>query len=87
MKDVDIQGGLGDDVFDLHSGTGLVDGGDDEDLLILSQDSDDYNFEKTGASTGTITDAGGGVTDLDVANIEEFKFDNGTFSFDDLFMS
>ncbi len=81
VADVHIFGDEGDDIFDLHSGTGLINGGDDIDLLILAGDSIDFTFTSNGVNT--ITD--GGVTDLEVANIEQFQFDDGLFDFGDLF--
>lgn len=82
VRDVDIFGGDNDDIFDLHSGTGFVDGGNDDDLLILSGNSEDFAF-LFGEGTDRIL---GGNTDLNVVNIEQFQFDDGTFGFDDLFL-
>ena len=96
VQAVMISGEGGDDTFDLHSGTGMVDGGEGDeeedvgDLLILSGDSEDYFFEEIfngSDEDGTITDRAtkGGETHLMVDNIERFQFDDGTFEFDDLF--
>ncbi|WP_421722885.1 hypothetical protein [Bauldia sp.] len=84
VKDVHIKGFSGDDLFDLHSGTGLVNGGRKEDTLVLSGNSGDFTFTNNGGTAGNITDSG--VTDLDVKKIENFRFDNGLFSFDELFV-
>ncbi|MEQ8655675.1 MAG: hypothetical protein RIC87_24705 [Kiloniellales bacterium] len=86
IKDAIIKGGDGNDILDLHSGTGMVDGGDDLDTLLLRGDSSEYDFQKTGSLEGTITEiAPGGVTDMTVAAVELFHFDNGVFDFDALF--
>lgn len=82
VREVDIFGGDDDDIFDLHSGTGFVDGGNDEDLLILSGDSEDFDF-LFGEGSDKIL---GGITDLNVSNIEQFQFDDGTFAYADLFL-
>ncbi len=79
---VEFFGEKGDDVFDLQSGTGTVDGGKNDDLLILEGNSGDFVYTNNGGGTGNIS---GGGTNLDVADIEEFQFDNGTFDFGDLF--
>jgi len=86
LKNAVIEGGDGRDHLDVHSGTGAVNGGDDSDRLLLAGESMDYSFVKLGFREGTISDTGsGGVTDLVVAEIERFTFDDGTFSFADLF--
>lgn len=82
VREVDIFGGDDDDIFDLHSGTGFVDGGNDVDLLILSGDSENFAFLFEEGSERIL----GGNTDLNIANIEQFQFDDGTFGFDDLFL-
>ena len=83
--DVGMDGGSGDDIFDLHSGTtgsgGEIDGGDDDDLLILSGLKGDFAF----SGGGDFVNITGDGTDLDVRNVEMFQFDDGTFEFDDLF--
>ncbi|WP_421723253.1 hypothetical protein [Bauldia sp.] len=84
VDNVTIKGQGGDDLFDLHSGTGLIDGGKKEDTLVLSGDSGDFTFTDNGGTAGNITD---GVTDLDVEKIENFRFDNGLFTFDELFVA
>ncbi len=83
VRMVDFFGDKGDDIFDLHSGTGTIDGGKNDDLLILAGNSGDFTFTNNGGQTGNISNLSG--TNLDVANIEEFQFDNGTFDFGDLF--
>ncbi len=92
VKDVRIEGGRGDDIFDLHSGTGYVNGGKDVDLLILDGESTDYSFFEFGELEGLIVDDvkptkiyEGEMTELNVAKIELFQFDDGTFTFDQLF--
>lgn len=78
-----IFGGEGDDVFDIGSGTGSVDGGADDDLLILSGESDLYDFAPTTSpGLGLIT---GQDVSISVENVEQFQFDDGTFDFGDLF--
>lgn len=83
VRMVEFFGNKGDDVFDLQSGTGFVHGGQHDDLLILEGNSGDFTFTDNGGGTGNISDLNG--TNLDVADIEEFQFDNGTFDFGDLF--
>lgn len=82
VKNVFIDGGRGRDVFDLHSGTGSVDGGGGFDTLILGDDSTTFDFDDTGFLEGTISD---GSTELDVAAVERFRFDDGAFWFYELF--
>jgi len=83
VRDVLIFGEKGDDVFDLQDGTGTIDGGDDDDLLILAGNSSDFLFEELTSTSGNIT---GGLNELAVNDIEEFQFDDGTFAFDALFV-
>ncbi len=87
LSEATILGRGGDDTFDLQSGTGSVDGGGGVDLLILEGDSTAFDFTDNGGSSGTITGGPDGVTDLAVNRIEDFEFDNGTFSFGDLFVA
>jgi len=89
VENVFIFGEEGDDTFDLHSGTGEVDGGAGEfDLLILSGDKDDFTFTQQGLGVMCvlIDDTGGDVTLLDVDNVELFQFNDGVYAYDQLFV-
>ncbi|MEM1398521.1 MAG: hypothetical protein AAGF58_01500 [Pseudomonadota bacterium] len=87
VRDAFIFGEQDDDLFDLHSGTGTVDGGTGEDELRLAGNHDAFDFNEIGSNSGIITDLAtlGGVTDLTVDNIERFLFDDGSYDFGDLF--
>ena len=85
VRDVFLFGEAGDDVFDLHSGTGTVDGGAGTDLLILSGDKGDFIFTEQAPNGVLIDDTIGSVTLLDVDNVEFFKFDDGVYAYDQLF--
>ncbi|MCF3932646.1 hypothetical protein L1787_04345 [Acuticoccus sp. M5D2P5] len=76
-------GGSGDDEFDIGSGFGTVDGGTETDLLVLAGNMEDFMFE-AGMSvfTGHITGDG---TELLVADVELFEFDDGIYSYAELF--
>jgi len=83
VSGVMINGGDGLDVFDVQGGTGTIDGGAQDDELILAGSMEDYDFLLTGIGQGTITGDG---TDLDILDIEFITFEEGpTYSFDQLF--
>ena len=86
VKDVLIEGGAGRDLFDLHSGTGTVDGGRGFDALVLAGDAHDYVFVAAGPGMGGIQNVDpAGPTDLNVESIERFRFDDGVYSYGELF--
>ncbi len=82
VQDVSIDGGAGNDRFDLKNGTGQVIGGDGNDTLTLFGVSSDYTFSGENGS-GNITGANG--TDLTIDGIESFQFSEGVFTYDELF--
>ncbi len=89
VQDVLINGGEGSDIFNLGSGTGTIVGGipisSEIDLLILDGQSLDYTFSGiTDLNLGTIVNDDLG-TNLTVFNVDEFRFSDGTFAFDELF--
>ncbi len=89
VQDVLINGGEGSDTFDLGSGTGIVVGGiptrSEIDLLILDGQSSDYTFSGiTNLNLGRIINDDFG-TNLTVFSVDEFRFSDGTFAFDELF--
>ena len=90
VEDVLIDGGEGGDIFDLQSGTGTVLGGKGDDRLILEGQSSDYIFQgiSTSLLAGEITgiDFVGVRTDLTVVGVENFQFNDGTFTFRELFV-
>lgn len=87
VSEVQIFGDIGDDVLDVHSGKGEVDGGLNTDELILSGDKTDFDYTIIGGDMGVRIDdtAMGGLTGLNVFAVELFRFDDGLFLFSDLF--
>jgi len=81
IDNTDIFGQDGDDIFDLQRGDGLVDGGADDDLLILAGNKEDFDFVAGGPGGVTIIR---GLDELEVVNVERFQFDDGTCDFDEL---
>ena len=94
IQDTILNGEAGNDTFELRSvvnqgennGRGTINGGEDEDLLILGSSDFRYSYELGSSTelTGTISNSGG-TTILQVAGVENFMFDNGEFTFKELF--
>ena len=81
-------GGSGKDRFDLGSvKSGLIDGGKGQDKLILAGDSGDFDFHLTDKASHAGTVAHGDEAQFDVVRVELFGFDDGQFTFDQLFQA
>ena len=78
-----LDGGSGNDEFDIKNGIGTIDGGDGEDVLRLGGKMTDYTFSKLDGELDLITD--GTTTDLEVQNVEFFAFNDGIYTADELF--
>ncbi|MDJ0619631.1 MAG: hypothetical protein QNJ63_23305 [Calothrix sp. MO_192.B10] len=90
VQDVLINGGRGNDTFELQSGTGEVIGGKGNDVLILEGSITDYTFTGLDLNLGVNIQNSNNGTDLFVSEVEEFKFvaDSGiTYQYADLVFS
>ena len=87
-----INGGGGDDVFDIQSGQGTIKGGNDLDTLMLEGNFEDYNFAEIsnlelGVNITKVNSSTLYSTDLDVSEVERFRFSgqSGFLEYDELF--
>lgn len=90
VQDVLINGGKGDDIFDLQSGTGEVIGGKGRDVLKLEGHLADYSFTALDMSLGVNIQNSLNHTHLLVSEVEQFQFaaDAGlTYHYADLFLA
>jgi hypothetical protein len=80
-----IKGNSGNDTFKLKRGIGTVNGGADEDRLILEGLKSDYAFTliEEGNLSGNITSS---TTNLNVSEVELFQFADNTLAFEELFV-
>ena len=74
VQNVLIFGGKGDDTFNLQNGTGTIDGGKGDDLLILEGLYIDYTFDESGIVYGVRITNDGNNTNLIVHEVENFRF-------------
>ncbi|MDJ0795390.1 MAG: hypothetical protein QNJ51_00935 [Calothrix sp. MO_167.B12] len=90
VQDVLINGGRGNDTFELQSGTGEVIGGKGNDLLVLEGSITDYTFTALDLNLGVNIQNSNNGTDLFVSGVEDFKFvaDAGiTYQYADLVLT
>lgn len=82
-----ISGGGGNDVLDLQSGTGFVDGGEGVDTLLLEGSATDYRY-RLDAQSNVLTMTDDVRTEIEATNIEVFGFaeQDDTFSASDLLL-
>ena len=89
VENVLIAGGAGNDTYDLQNGTGtIIDDFGIDDLLILEGQKSDYRFDGVkGIGNISIFDSSTGTnsTNLTVIGVDNFQFDDGIFSFAELF--
>ncbi|UOM35923.1 hypothetical protein [Acuticoccus sp. I52.16.1] len=86
-----LEGGSGNDVFDIQNGSGFIDGGSEAglfggDTLILYGSAEDYGYAYD-AESGILNIVNGAETDLDVTDVEWFEFSDeplARYSLDDL---
>ena len=88
IQGVTMEGGDGDDIFDIQGGTGTISAEAGTDRLILAGSSADYNLtplEDAGViQVEGITPASIG-TSITTGEFEEFQFDDGVISDDEIF--
>ncbi len=87
VQDVDIDGGGGDDRFNIDSGTGFIVGGTGDDELILDGESVEYEIMPIDDLFEIIQITGGpnDNTDLFVEKVELITFDDGSIEVDGFF--
>lgn len=86
-----ILGEEGNDVFDVHSGTGSIYGGDDMDTLILSGNFADFDFDEAAEADADIANGDfvlitneGTNTEIFAYGIEFYQFDDALVAYGDL---
>lgn len=88
VENCKFYGGGGRDLFDLQSvRSGRVDGGGSQDRLVLDGDSGEFAFDLVSASKRSGTVSHGEDAAFDVVSIELFDFDDGQFTFEQLFLA
>lgn len=81
-----LDGGANNDTFTLHAGLDtIIDGGSGNDKLILTDDFEAFEFTQTGYGVHITDASAAGECDLRVSDVETFQFENGTYSYDQLF--
>lgn len=73
-QDVLIFGEEGDDIFNLQNGTGNINGGEGDDLLILEGHYSDYTFDESEIVYGVKITNDSNNTNLIVSEVENFQF-------------